>query len=245
MSIERKDEELRDRATALVERIRPLRSGKELPLIVEFAGSPKAGKSTTIDIVTHFFKRTGFKTWAPTEGASKRTPYFLRRDLVAFNAWALNYAISEILIAYHNVEEYDLVVLDRGPFDSLAWMNVLKDDGELDRDGYDRIRNFARHPKWAKLVERIYLFTCSPETSMRREHEAKLIRSDGTAMNEEMLGKLQGQHEFLGQEGSTTSDVRKFSTDEDGGQRETARAIVDDIMHLLEQKATRGGGNDH
>ena len=246
MTVDPKDKELQDRATDLVERIRPPRPGEELPLIVEFAGSPKAGKSTTIDIVTHFFKRTGFKTWAPTEGASKRTPYFLRRDLVAFNAWALNYAISEILIAYHNVEEYDLVVLDRGPFDSLAWMNVLKDDGELDQDGYDRIRDFARRPKWAKLVERIYLFTCSPETSMRREHEAKLIRSDGTAMNEEMLGKLQGQYEFLGQEqGSTTSDVRKFSTDEDGGQRETARAIVDDIMHLLERKATRGNGNDH
>ena len=101
MTTDRKDEELQERAKELVKRISPLRNGDELPLVVEFAGSPKAGKSTTIDIVTHFFKRTGFRVWAPTEGASKRTPYFLRRDLVAFNAWALNYAISEILTAYH------------------------------------------------------------------------------------------------------------------------------------------------
>ena len=244
MIIDRKDEELRGRAKALVERMRPLRSSAALPLIVEFAGSPKAGKSTTIDIVTHFFKRTGFKTWAPTEGASKRTPHLLRRDLVAFNAWALNYAISEILIAYHNVEEHDLVVLDRGPFDSLAWMNVLKEDGKLDQDGYDRIRNFARHPKWATLVERVYLFTCSPETSMRREHEAKLIRSDGTAMNEEMLGKLQRQYESLGKEPDNGAlAIKRFSTDGDGGQRETAREIVEDVMHLLERKTTGDGGH--
>ena len=243
MTADRRDEELRGRAEELVGRMGPLRSGEELPLIVEFAGSPKAGKSTAIDIVTHFFKRTGFKVWAPTEGASKRTPHLLRRDLVAFNAWALNYAISEILTAYHNVEEYDLVVLDRGPFDSLAWMNVLKDDGKLDQDGYDHIRNFARHPKWADLVKRVYLFTCSPETSMRREHEAKLIRSEGTAMNEEMLEKLRRQYESLKQEPGNSSLISPFTTDEDGGQRETARKIVKDVMRLLEQKTTGDSGH--
>ena len=218
------------------------RADTKLPLVVEFAGSPKAGKTTTIDIVTHFFKRTSFKTWAPTEGASKRTPYYLRRDLVAFNAWALNYAISEILTAYHNVEEYDLVVLDRGPFDSLAWMRILRDDGKLTPDEYDRIEDFARHPKWAKLVERIYLFTCRPETSMHREHEATLIQSDGTAMNKEMLGKLHEQYSSLGTEsGSDNPSIRKFSTDDGGGgPRHTAREIVVDIMDLLEKRVGMG-----
>ena len=237
MTADPKDKELQERATELVKQICPLRKTDRLPLVVEFAGSPKAGKSTTIDIVTHFFKRTEFKTWAPTEGASKRTPYFLRSDLVAFNAWALNYAISEILTAYHNVEEYDLVVLDRGPFDSLAWMRVLKDDGKLDQDGYDRIENFARHPKWANLVQRIYLFTCKPETSLHREHDAKLIRSDGTAMNKAMLRKLREQYESLGNESvSDNPSIRKFDTDDGTGLRDNAREIVSDIMDLLEQK---------
>ena len=238
MNTDRRDKELQDRARALVARISSLRGDDQLPLVVEFAGSPKAGKTTNIDIVTHFFKRTDFKVWAPTEGASKRTPYFLRRDLVAFNAWALNYAISEILIAYHNVEEYDLVVLDRGPFDSLAWMRVLKDDGDLTQNEYDRIENFARHPKWANLVERIFLFTCTPETSMHREHDAKLIRGRGTAMNPDMLGKLHEHYDSLGKDSpGDNPSIRRFSTDEGSGPRETARAIVTDIMELLERKA--------
>lgn len=232
------DKELQDRARALLGRISEARADAKLPLVVEFAGSPKAGKTTNIDIVTHFFKRTSFKTWAPTEGASKRTPYYLRRDLVAFNAWALNYAISEILTAYHNVEEYDLVVLDRGPFDSLAWMRVLRDDGKLTPDEYSRIQDFAQHPKWARLVERVYLFTCSPDTSMHREHEAKLIRSEGTAMNEEMLGKLHEQYSSLGTDSDTDNpSILKISTDDGGdGPRHTARQIATDIMDLLERK---------
>lgn len=56
------------------------------PVVVEFSGSPKSGKSTTIDIVSHYYKRLEFRVWAPTEGASKRTPYQLKRDLVAFNS---------------------------------------------------------------------------------------------------------------------------------------------------------------
>jgi len=237
MITDRIDKELRDRTEGLVKRTSSPRNGDKLPLVVEFAGSPKAGKSTTIDIVTHFFKRTGFKTWAPAEGASKRTPYFLRRDLVAFNAWALNYAISEIPTACYNVEAYDLVVLDRGPFDSLAWMRILKDKGELTPDEYDRIENFARHPKWANLVERIYLFTCSPKTSMDREHEAKRIRSDGTAMNPEMLQSLHDQYAALGTESANDNvSILRFYTDAGSGPRDTARKIVGDIMNLLEQK---------
>ncbi len=203
------------------------------PLVVEFAGSPKAGKSTTIDTVAHFFKRTGFRVWSPTEGASKRTPSQLRSDWVAFNAWALNYAVSEILVACHSAEPCDLVILDRGPFDSLAWMRLLRDRKELSDDEYDRFDRFAQHPKWAGIVGRIYLFTCSPETSMRREHEHKLIKSEGTAMNPEMLGELLKQYESLKNE----ARISYFRTDNGDDPRKTAGEIVGDIMNLLEEKA--------
>ena len=58
------------------------------PVFVEFAGTPKSGKSTCIDTINHFFRRVGYKVLAPTEGASKRTPYYLKENLVSFNAWS-------------------------------------------------------------------------------------------------------------------------------------------------------------
>ena len=234
MTPESENQERRVRAEALAKRMcKAPDADKSRPLVVEFAGSPKAGKSTNIEIVSHFFKRTGFKIWSPTEGASKRTPYHLRRDLVAFNAWALNYAISEILVACHDAERRDIVILDRGPFDSLAWMRILKNRGDLSEDGYRRIEEFARHPKWAGLVGRICLFTCKPKTSLQRENETKLIRREGIAMNEGMLGELREQYESLKNEDSV---IRSFDTDNGSDPRKTAGKIVDDILELLEKK---------
>lgn len=167
------------------------------PVVIEFAGSPKAGKSTTIDILSHFFKRMGYKVWAPTEGASKRTPYHLKRDLVAFNTWTLNYAVSELLLAYYNVDHHHIVILDRGPFDSLAWMRLLHARGALGDEELDIVNKYAVHPRWSKLISRLYLFECEPDISLEREHQFKLTRKPGTAMNPEMLADLIKQYDRL------------------------------------------------
>ena len=69
-------EELRHRAEGVLETLRaPAR-----PVFVEFAGTPKSGKSTCIEIVRHFFRRLDYKVLAPAEGASRRTPYYLKDD---------------------------------------------------------------------------------------------------------------------------------------------------------------------
>lgn len=206
-----------------------------IPIVVEFAGSPKAGKTTNIEIVAHFFKRIGFKVWAPTEGASKRTPYHLRRDLVAFNAWSLNYAISELLLAYHNVERNDLIILDRGPFDSLAWMGLLRDQGNLTCDHYDVIKQYALHPKWTCYISKVFLFTCKPEISMEREHQSKLIRRPGTAMNDEMLSGLLGQYQMLKKE-LASYPLEHIDTSPEGQPLDTAYKIAQQITRLLANK---------
>jgi predicted ATPase len=203
------------------------------PLVVEFSGSPKSGKSTNIDVISHFLKRMGFKIWAPTEGASKRTPSNLRRDLVAFNTWSLNYAISELLVAYHNVDRPDLVILDRGPFDSLAWMGVLRDKKQLTKREYLIVREFALHPKWSKLINQIYLFTCTPEVSLEREHRVTLTRKPGTAMNVPMLSGLLEQYQQLKAE-LADYPVESVDTTSTSGPIATAYPIVMKILDLFE-----------
>lgn len=68
--------ELQAKAVETIERLK--KCPRSRPLFVEFAGTPKSGKSTCIDTVNHFFRRSGYKVLAPTEGASKRTPYYLK-----------------------------------------------------------------------------------------------------------------------------------------------------------------------
>lgn len=208
-------------------------------LAVEFMGSPKAGKTTTIEILTHFFKRMGYKVWAPTEGASKRTPYHLKRDLVAFNTWTLSYAMSELLVAYHNVDHHNLVILDRGPFDSLAWMGVLRQRKKIEDPEYEIFRKFATDTRWSKLVSRIYLFRCDVITSLKREHESKLTQGPGTAMNEEMLSDLLSEYASLSSRlPSDLVKVMDTSLTQHTTPLGTSFGLAQDIVALFQRRAT-------
>lgn len=194
--------------------------------------NPKAGKSTTIDIVTHFFKRMGLKVWAPSEGASKRTPYHLKRDLVAFNTWTLNYAISELLVAFHNVDRHDLILLDRGPFDSIAWMGVLHKRGELGDEELEVYKRFALHPRWSRKIDRVFLYRCDPAVSLQREVQSKLTTAAGTAMNPSMLSDLLEQYDSL-ESRLREYPVRRGETSDSTTPRGTALMIAEDIVGLL------------
>jgi thymidylate kinase len=227
-------ERIGKRAETLQTRLGELKA----PVIIEFSGSPKSGKTTNIDIIDHFFRRSKFKVWAPSEGASKRTPYNLRKDLVAFNAWSLNYAISELLLSYHNVDMPHLVILDRGPFDSLAWMGVLQQDGKLSSEDYNVIRNFALLPKWANVIDRIYLFTCAPEISLERENALKLTERSGLAMNNGMLERLMQQYTNLAQNESAYPVVTVSTDNTTGkdGPKNSAFAIVSDLLECFSNR---------
>lgn len=220
--------ELRESTKQLQEQLQ----GEFAPVVVEFAGSPKSGKTTTIEIVSHFYKRLGFSVYAPSEGASKRTPYHLRRDLTAFNSWTLNYAISELLVAYHNVDRFDLIFLDRGPFDSLAWMGVLEKRGEVSPEDFAVIKQFALLPKWSEIVTRLYLFTCDTVLSLEREHEAKLIRAEGTAMNDAMLTELRQEYEILASE-LKQFPLKSVETSLETTPKGTSYEVASDIRDLF------------
>ena len=194
----------------LQEEARVLRQSFEpnRPLFVEFAGTPKSGKSTCIDIVNHFFRRLNYKILAPTEGASKRTPYYLREDLFSFNTWSATYALTHILEGRHGSDQYQLVIMDRGLFDALAWFELLKSKDQVSKDQISEedcqtIQNFLMIAHWRELVDIVFLFETDPDTSLERENRDKLIEEPGQAMNPDFLRSLNGAYQ-------TTRD--KYST---------------------------------
>ena len=140
------------------------------PLFVEFAGTPKSGKSTCIDTVSHFFRRLGYNVLAPTEGASKRTPYYLKDDLVAFNAWSATYALTHILEGRFGADKYHLVIMDRGIFDALAWFELLKTQNSVTEAECSTIQEFLLINHWQELVDVVFLFQTDPATSLEREN---------------------------------------------------------------------------
>ena len=183
-------EELRERARGVLEALRaPAR-----PVFVEFAGTPKSGKSTCIEIVRHFFRRLDYKVLAPAEGASRRTPYYLKDDLIAFNTWSASYALMHVLEGLHGSDQYDLAILDRGLFDALAWFELLASRDEISSDVRDQVQSFLQIEYWRSAIDAVLLFTTDAETAMARENSDKLISEHGQAMNPEFLADLNGAY---------------------------------------------------
>ena len=202
-------------------------------VFIEFSGTPKSGKSTCIDIVAHFFRRLGFRVLAPTEGASKRTPYYLKDDWVAFNTWSASYALTHILEGLSSSDKYHLAILDRGLFDALAWFELLLNRGEISQSDCERIHNFLLIEKWRSAIDYVFLFKADPDTSLERENRFTLTDVPGRAMNSPFLEELNQaydsvqeryKNEFRGFQTIDTSDTQ------DTTPQTTAAEVADLIL---------------
>ena len=211
--------ELREQAEQILEQRNANQETCSRPIFIEFSGTPKSGKSTCIDIVVHFFRRLEFKVLAPTEGASKRTPYYLKRDWMAFNTWSASYALTHILEGLYGSDKYDLAILDRGLFDALAWFELLCTRNEVSPQERKHIHEFLLIEKWRSKIDAVLLFRADHETSMRRENQDKLIDEPGSAMNPEVLQQLNQAYDKVKDEYS--SDFPQLETIDTSKSSET------------------------
>ena len=225
---------LREKAASTLEAINSTPPGR--PVFVEFSGTPKSGKSTCIDIVSHFFRRLGFNVLAPTEGASKRTPFYLKDNWVAFNTWSASYALTHILEGLHHSDKYHLAILDRGLFDALVWFEVLERQANITEPEKQKVQDFILIEHWRDVIDSVFLFTTDPATSMNRENQDKLIEEPGRAMNPEFLNTLNEAYQtvrklYAGQ----FKNFYDIDTSESSGStaQSTAAQVTSNILDLF------------
>ena len=160
------------------------------PIIIEFCGSPKAGKTSSITALNIFLKRNGFKTTILTERASicpisdKESP--------VFNVWTCSATINEInekMDEANTASEgnLDIILCDRGIFDALCWFRWLKSRDKMSEEEYDVLTQFAMLNRWQKNIDLVYIFLTTPEESIRREYAHLLTNKRGSIMKEDIL----------------------------------------------------------
>ncbi len=173
--------------------IRLLKQERELrrPIFIEFCGTPKAGKTTTITALNLFLKRNEFTTVILTERASicpvptKTHPFF--------NLWTMTSALAEVIKNLTlGKDKIDIVIADRGIFDALCWFEWLNKNPDinnpyLDDSNYKIIKNFILSPLWLNQLDLVYLFKVEPETSLYREYANLLTRKPGSIMNDSTI----------------------------------------------------------
>jgi len=158
------------------------------PLFVEFSGTPKAGKSTIINSLRLFLARNGFKAYVLSERAS--TCPIRNKKHLFFNAWTACATLTQMLDAGQPVKpgepggpRDDVVIMDRGLFDALTWMQWLENRNEMTSEDRATIENFLTLPHWREMIGLVLVMKVTPDVALGREFADLLTRKPGSIMN--------------------------------------------------------------
>ncbi len=153
------------------------------PLIIEFSGAPKAGKTRCISVLELFLKRNGIKVEVFTERASV-SPIKSKGHL-NFNVWVSCASLQGMLETLYR--DIDVFILDRRIFDALVGNEWLEIAGKITREEAVQVEQFFTMKRWTDLIDIVFVLTCDPKVSIQREHADQLTTKRGTIMEEGTL----------------------------------------------------------
>ena len=140
------------------------------PVVIEFAGVPKAGKTTVLAHVHTFLKRCGFRVETVVERASvcpvKDKKHF------NFNVWTACTTLAQILEktqAPPRADDPDVLFLDRGLFDAVNWFAVMEHIGRISTAERRIIDQFLLMEDWSQRITGVVVMTTSPAEALKRE----------------------------------------------------------------------------
>lgn len=162
------------------------------PIVIEFAGTPKAGKTTTLNQLNAFLKRCGFKVEVVVERASV-CPIKDKKH-VNFNIWTACTTLSQLLEKTQSPPRPDdpqILILDRGIFDSICWLRLMERLQRLRPAERKVVEDFLIIPDWRDRIAGVILMSASPTDSMQREQGMlPVVGAKGSIMNESVLKQM-------------------------------------------------------
>ena len=156
------------------------------PIVIEFSGSPKAGKTSCINSLELFLKRNGFTVKIVQERASvcpvsdKQSPMF--------NLWTGSMSLAGMIGTLEdNRQQIDVLILDRGIFDVLCWFEWLVKTCKMELRQQDIAEKFFLMDEIVKSIDIVFVFSANPKVSIEREYAHLLTNKTGSIMNEAVL----------------------------------------------------------
>ncbi|MCB9604530.1 MAG: hypothetical protein H6722_18715 [Sandaracinus sp.] len=140
-----------------------------------------------------------------------------------FNAWTTCTLIAEVL--EHADRDHDLILLDRGFFDALVWLERQRTQGQVDEDEAKTFEAFALLERWRSLVDRTIILTVDPAVADRREQVDRLVPRKGSLMNPAALASFNAALERVERE-----HADKFTTERVDASRDDRKAVAAELV---------------
>ena len=209
------------------------------PIVIEFSGSPKSGKTSCINSLELFLKRNGFTVQVIQERASicpvtdKQSPMF--------NYWTACQSLSGLIgILENKKNNIDVLILDRGVFDSLCWFEWLVNKKTMEKKSRDVTEQFFLLDEFVKSIDIVFAFTVEPEKSIEREYANLLTDKPGTIMNLDVLGEyLDAIHNMTKKKREffhTVIEIDTSSKTQDDVGKEVTEKTLETLKDLLMER---------
>jgi predicted NUDIX family phosphoesterase len=227
--------ELQIRAENVAERFH----GARKPVIFEFAGVPKAGKTSTSNALQAFLKRCGFRVEIVNERASPCP--FRDKTQSNFNVWTACTTLAQILEKTQNppgFDDPDILILDQGLFDALCWLRLMERLERIRPEERQVIESFLRMADWRRRISAVFVMMVSPEDAMQREKGLLPVeRQEGSIMNKKVLARMLNTTRKTSQ--SLKQEFRIFeidtSAERKGGAKQIAEAVANLALNVIEE----------
>lgn len=210
------------------------------PVVVEFAGVPKAGKTTILSQAYAFFRRCGFRVEVVIERASV-CPIRDKKHS-NFNVWTAATTLAQVLEKTQNppnVDDPHILFLDRGIFDAICWLGLMERLQRIRPSEKAIIERFLTIDDWKRRISGVILMTASPSDSMKREQGLlPVVGGEGSIMNEKVLTKMV---EIVRDTASRlTRDFRVVEINTSAGPtkdnpKRTAEVVAETILSFVEE----------
>ncbi|MDO8140456.1 MAG: NUDIX domain-containing protein [Candidatus Brocadiales bacterium] len=210
------------------------------PIVIEFAGIPKAGKTTTLGQLNAFLKRCGFKVEVVIERASV-CPIKDKKH-VNFNIWTACTTLAQILEKTQNPPRPDdpqILILDRGIFDSICWLRMMERLQRLRTAERKIVEKFLQITDWRSRISGVILMTTSPKDAMQREQGLlPVVGGKGSIMNESVLEQMVSVAQTTADEMEKLFRIFKINTsagDTRNNPQRTAEVVAETVLSLIEE----------
>lgn len=209
------------------------------PIVIEFSGSPKSGKSSCINSLELFLKRNDFRVEIIQERANICPVYDKQSPM--FNLWTSCMSLSGMIGVLDRKDiNCDVLILDRGIFDALCWFDWLSEKKLMEIQQKVILENFLLIDTIVKRIDIVFAFRATPDISIEREYANLLTDKPGTIMNKKVLS------EYLNSIKRTINDKKQYfhsifeidtsNKNQDEVGKEVTDKTLDTLKGLLVEK---------
>lgn len=206
-------------------------TSRKRPLIVEFSGLPKSGKTTVVNSLALFLRRNQIPTVIITERATVCP--IKNKEHPDFNIWTGCTSLINML-NYKQRDDNYVIIIDRGIFDTLIWLNLLNQSGKLNDNDLKIFEDFFLLDRWRSKIDLVISMKTSIEKALEREFKDLLTDIEGSIMNKPFLTKFLSVMDFtIEKYGKQFNKLIEMDTS-DTQTLEGVEKVISEVIQCLE-----------